>query len=70
MVGRTQHSPSACLWGWGVGGPARMMRGGDCRNKDEEAGGGVSPTMLSSVTIPFVAFYQAADTQAEWQRQE
>lgn len=46
-----------------------MRGGGGCRNKDVEAGGGVSGhTTSSSVTILFVVFYQAADTQAEWQR--
>lgn len=49
-----------------------MMRGGGCRNKAGKAGGGgggSAPTVLSSITVPFVGFYQAADTRAEWQRQ-
>lgn len=32
-------------------------------------GGEPGPPTLQSVTIPFVVFYQAADTQAEWLRQ-
>lgn len=46
---------------------AGMLRGGGWRNKDGEAGrgGGVGPTVLSSVTIPFVVFFIRQQTHRQ-----
>lgn len=62
-----QHSPSARGWG-GVGGGDRMMRGGGCRNKEWEVGGGCRASQSLLLHFYQAADTQAADTQAEWQR--
>lgn len=53
------------------GGGGVMMRGGGCRNKDGESGwAGVSaPHCCRASQSLLLHFYQAADTQAEWQQQ-
>ena len=60
---------SQCTGALGVGG--LMRRGGGCRNKDGESGwAGVSaPHCCRASQSLLLRFYQAADTQAEWQQQ-